>query len=62
LNGLLTEMLENIPESHVGIRLPFHCVEIVHVKDNMIKTVRMWEFEQDLQADDESELQANQYD
>jgi Mg2+/Co2+ transporter CorB len=62
LNGLLTEMLENIPENQVGIRLPFHCAEIVQMKDNMIKTVRMWEREQNLLADDESELQANQYD
>ncbi len=42
LNGLLTEMLENIPENNVGIRLPQHRAEIVMVKDNMIKTVRMW--------------------
>ena len=62
LNGLLTEMLETIPETHVGIRLPFHCAEIIQVKDNMIKTVRMWELEKNLQGDDESELQANQYD
>ncbi|MES2624401.1 MAG: HlyC/CorC family transporter [Pseudomonadota bacterium] len=62
LNGLLTEMLENIPETHVGIRLPFHCAEILQVKDNMIKTVRMWEMEQNLPGTDESELQANQYD
>jgi Mg2+/Co2+ transporter CorB len=62
LNGLLTEMLENIPENQVGIRLLFHCAEIVQMKDNMIKTVRMWELEQNLPADDESELQANQYD
>jgi Mg2+/Co2+ transporter CorB len=62
LNGLLTELLENIPETHVGIRLPFHCAEILQVKDNMIKTVRMWELEHNLKTDDESELQANQYD
>ena len=62
LNGLLTEMLENIPENHVGIRLPFHYAEILQVKDNMIKTVRMWEPQPNLVADDESELQANQYD
>jgi Mg2+/Co2+ transporter CorB len=59
---LLTELLENIPETHVGLRLPFHCAEILQVKDNMIKTVRMWELEHNLQADDEAELQANQYD
>ncbi|MDR0781391.1 MAG: CBS domain-containing protein [Pseudomonadales bacterium] len=42
LNGLLTEHLESIPEARVGLRLPPHCVEILHVKDNLIKTVRMW--------------------
>ncbi len=62
INGLLTEMLESIPETHVGIRLPFHCAEIMQVKDNMIKTVRMWELEKNMQGTDESELQANQYD
>lgn len=62
LNGLLTELLESIPETSVGIRLPFHCAEIMQVKDNMIKTVRMWAMEPSLQARDESELQAHQYD
>ncbi|MDT8399936.1 MAG: HlyC/CorC family transporter [Pseudomonadales bacterium] len=43
LNGLLTEMLESIPENNnVGISLPQHRAEIIQVKDNMIKTVRMW--------------------
>lgn len=41
LNGLLTELLESIPENNVGIRLPYHYAEILQVKDNMIKTVRM---------------------
>src|SRR5262249_31258837 len=45
LNGLLTEMLESIPENSVGLRLPWHCAEIIQVKDNMIKTVRMWAVE-----------------
>ena len=61
LNGLLTEMLESIPETNVGIRLPFHCAEIIQVKDNMIKTVRMWALEKSI-SDDEAELQANQFD
>lgn len=42
LNGLLTEKLESIPDSNVGIRLPHHCAEIIQVKDNVIKTVRIW--------------------
>ena len=43
LNGLLMELLESIPESNVGLRLPGHFAEVLQVKDNMIKTVRMWE-------------------
>jgi Mg2+/Co2+ transporter CorB len=42
LNGLLTELLEIIPEKNVCVRLPFHCVEILNVQDNAIKTVKMW--------------------
>ena len=61
LNGLLTEMLESIPEMHVGIRLPYHRAEIVQVKDNMIKTVRMWAVEPDAERD-LAEIQANLYD
>jgi Mg2+/Co2+ transporter CorB len=59
LNGLLTEFLESIPEPHVGIELPYHRAEIVQVKDNMIKTVRMWAVESE---PDLTELQANTYD
>lgn len=61
LNGLLTEMLESIPEPHVGIRLPYHRAEIVQVKDNMIKTVRMWAVEPE-PSDDLAEMQANIHD
>jgi len=42
LNGLLTEMLEMIPEKNVCVRLPFHCAEILNVQDNGIRTVKMW--------------------
>ncbi len=42
LNGLLTEFLENIPENNVGIELPYYRAEVIQVKDNMIKNVRMW--------------------
>ena len=45
LNGLLTELLEIIPEKNVCVRLPFHCVEILNVQDNAIKTVKMWKKE-----------------
>ncbi len=61
LNGLLTEFLESIPEPHVGIRLPYHRAEIVQVKDNMIKTVRMWAAEPDADRD-LTEIQANIHD
>ena len=45
LNGLLTELLEIIPEKNVCVRLPFHFVEILNVQDNAIKTVKMWSLE-----------------
>lgn len=59
LNGLLTEFLESIPEPYVGIKLPYHRAEIVQVKDNMIKTVKMWAVESE---PDLSEMQANNLD
>ncbi len=61
LSGLLTEMLESIPDNHVGIRLPEHCVEIIQVKDNIIKTVRMWALSPD-EVEDHNEMQANTLD
>jgi len=45
LNGLLTELLEIIPEKNVCVRLPHHYVEILNVQDNAIKTVKMWSME-----------------
>lgn len=51
INGLLTEMLENIPDNNVGIRLPFHCAEIIQVKDNMVKTVRIWAHQTEYSSD-----------
>ena len=42
LNGLLTESLESIPDSSVCINLAGYYAEIVQVKDNVIKTVKMW--------------------
>ena len=41
LNGLLTESLESIPDSSVCINLDGYYAEIVQVKDNVIKTVKM---------------------
>tara|TARA_R110000824_G_scaffold52692_4_gene146196 strand:- start:131446 stop:132735 length:1290 start_codon:yes stop_codon:yes gene_type:complete len=47
LNGLLTDYLENIPENNVAIQLPFYRAEVMQVKDNMIKNVRMWYYDPD---------------
>lgn len=46
LNGLLMEILESIPDSLVGIRLDGYYAEIVQVKDNVIRTVRMRQIEE----------------
>ena len=43
LNGLLTEILETIPDSSVGINLGKYLAEIIHTKDNVIRTAKMWE-------------------
>ena len=43
LNGLLVELLQSIPDSAVGVDLDGYYAEIVQIKDNMIKTVRMWQ-------------------
>ncbi|HBX37803.1 MAG TPA: magnesium/cobalt efflux protein [Pseudohongiella sp.] len=45
LNGLLMETLEAIPDSAIGIQIGEYFAEIVQVKDNVIKTVRMWRAE-----------------
>lgn len=41
LNGLLMEILQSIPDSSVGIEIDGCYAEIVQVKDNVIRTVRM---------------------
>ncbi len=51
LNGLLTEILESIPDSSVGIRLDGYFAETVQVQDNVIRTVKMWR--EDVAEDDE---------
>ncbi|ALO45899.1 HlyC/CorC family transporter [Pseudohongiella spirulinae] len=42
LNGLIVENLESIPDSPVGLQMGEYFAEIVQVKDNLIKTARMW--------------------
>lgn len=43
LNGLITERLQAIPDSSVGLKLDTYYAETVQVKDNVIRTVKMWE-------------------
>ena len=41
LNGLITEYLETIPESGTSLLLDQRPVDIIQIRDNMIKTVRI---------------------
>jgi len=41
LNGLILEILEDIPQANLSVRIAGYPVEIVNVTDNMIKTVRV---------------------
>lgn len=41
LNGLITEYLEMIPEAGTSLLLDNHPVEIMEIKDNMVKSVRI---------------------
>ena len=41
LNGLITEILEDIPQEKISLRIAGYPVEIVDVNDNMIKIVRV---------------------
>ncbi len=41
LNGLITEYLETIPDSNVCISLDGYRIEIVQIKDNMIRTAKV---------------------
>tara|TARA_A100001391_G_scaffold126931_1_gene86817 strand:+ start:8801 stop:10060 length:1260 start_codon:yes stop_codon:yes gene_type:complete len=41
LNGLILEHLEDIPDANISIRIGDYLIEIVQVKDNMVKTARM---------------------
>lgn len=42
LNGLLMELFEDIPDSSVGIEINGYYAEIIQVKDNVIRSVKMW--------------------
>ncbi len=41
LNGLITEYMEMIPETGTSLLLDNHPVDIVQIRDNMVKTVRV---------------------
>lgn len=41
LNGLIIEYMEDIPEANISVRIAGYPVEIVEIKDNMVKTVRV---------------------
>ena len=41
LNGLITEELEMIPETNTSLLLDNHPVDILQIRENMIKTVRI---------------------
>ena len=40
-NGLIFEYLESIPEPGTSIKIAGYPIEIVQVKDNMVKTARV---------------------
>ena len=42
LSGLLTEMLQSIPDSSVGIKLEGYYAETEQIQGNVIRTVKMW--------------------
>ncbi|MFT4942174.1 MAG: Mg2+/Co2+ transporter CorB [Paraglaciecola sp.] len=41
LNGIILEYLEDIPQANIGLRLAGYPIEILEMKDNMVKTVRV---------------------
>tara|TARA_R110001599_G_scaffold91341_2_gene239939 strand:+ start:4027 stop:5328 length:1302 start_codon:yes stop_codon:yes gene_type:complete len=50
LNGLITEQLESIPETSVCLTIGHYRMEILQTKDNMVKSVRVWDRNLDLQG------------
>jgi Mg2+/Co2+ transporter CorB len=41
LNGLILEYLEDIPEANISLRLAGYPIEVLEMRDNMVKTVRV---------------------
>ncbi|MFT6464336.1 HlyC/CorC family transporter [Halopseudomonas laoshanensis] len=58
LNGLITEQLESIPETSVCLTIGRYRMEILQTKDNMVKSVRIWDRALDRHPEDEAEAVA----
>lgn len=41
LNGLITDILQTIPESALSLRIADYCIEVVQTKDNAVKAARL---------------------
>ena len=41
LNGLILEYLEDIPEANISLRIAGYPIEVLEMRDNMVKTVRV---------------------
>ena len=44
LNGLITEYLEEIPDSGVCLSIKQYRMEILQTRDNMVKTLKIWKY------------------
>ncbi len=55
LNGLVTEALEQIPDSGVCLQIGDYRLEILQSAENRVKTVRAWTIGQSKPAEDESD-------
>lgn len=42
LNGLILEYLQDIPDASVSVHIDDYLIEILHVKDNMVKAAKVW--------------------
>ena len=51
LNGLITERLEHIPDSSIGLSIDGYRMEILQIKDNMVRSVRIWPVDTPVGAD-----------
>ncbi|MFT6430661.1 MAG: Mg2+/Co2+ transporter CorB [Halopseudomonas sp.] len=50
LNGLITEQLESIPETSVCLTVGSYRMEILQTKDNMVKSVKVWDRALDMEG------------